>query len=264
MPAATTNSIPHDTLIPMKEDQTHFGYEQVKTEEKASRVREVFSSVASKYDVMNDLMSLGTHRLWKRRAIQLLNLQPNHHVLDLAGGTGDLSALIYPKVRNEGRLVLSDINPDMLLQGRARLTDQGMMPGIECTIANAEALPFAEYSFDRIIIGFGLRNVTDKAKALRAMLSCLKPGGMALVLEFSKPTHSALGKVYDWYSFNLLPKLGGWIAQDEDSYRYLAESIRMHPDQQGMLHLMEDAGFARVDYQNLAGGIVAIHRGYRL
>ena len=240
-----------------------FGFEQVPEEEKAERVAGVFHSVAGKYDLMNDLMSFGIHRIWKHFAIKVLQLRPGMNVLDLAGGTGDLTAKISPKVGESGKVVLADINDSMLKVGRDKLLDQGIFSNVEFVLANAETLPFAEDYFDREIIGFGLRNVTDKAKALRSMYRCLKPGGKCMVLEFSKPNVTLLEKFYDFYSFKLLPKIGKKIANDEDSYRYLAESIRMHPPQEELKQMMLDAGFEDVRYDNLTGGIVAVHVGYK-
>lgn len=244
-------------------DHTHFGFESVPLKTKAKKVAEVFHSVAPKYDLMNDLMSLGVHRLWKRFAVDSLSLRAGHKVLDLAGGTGDLSALISPRVKEQGLVVLADINESMLQVGRDRLLDQGIQSNLRVVQVNAEQLAFADNYFDRIIIGFGLRNVTDKAAALKSMYQSLKPGGRALVLEFSKPSSTLLKKVYDQYSFKILPKLGEWIAKDEKSYRYLAESIRLHPDQNSLQAMMEQAGFENCDYLNLCGGIVALHRGYK-
>ncbi len=241
---------------------THFGYQQVPVTEKVKRVREVFSSVANRYDLMNDLMSFGIHRLWKRFVIDLAGVREGERVLDVAGGTGDLSAAFSKAVGAKGLVVLSDINAAMLGQGRARLTDRGVV-GVPLAQANAERLPFADNSFDCITIGFGLRNVTDKDAALRSMTRCLKPGGRLLVLEFSKPLNAGLGKLYDEYSFKILPVLGRVVAQDEGSYRYLAESIRMHPDQATLKSMMENAGLSRVQVYNLTGGIVAVHRGYK-
>lgn len=243
--------------------KTHFGYETVDVQDKASRVANVFHSVAEKYDVMNDLMSLGIHRLWKKFAIDLMGLQKGQTVLDIAGGTGDLAAKISQKIGPSGKVVLSDINSSMLSVGRDRMIDQGLFANITFAQANAEILPFADNTFDRIIIGFGLRNVTDKQKALESFFRVLKPGGRALILEFSKPVMPGLKTVYDAYSFKILPWLGKTVLNDADSYRYLAESIRMHPDQNTLKSMMETAGFERCDYHNLTGGIVAVHRGYK-
>ncbi|WP_339337944.1 bifunctional demethylmenaquinone methyltransferase/2-methoxy-6-polyprenyl-1,4-benzoquinol methylase UbiE [uncultured Oceanicoccus sp.] len=242
---------------------THFGYKTVQREQKASMVAGVFHSVAAKYDLMNDLMSAGIHRIWKRFTIEISGVRSGHQVLDIAGGTGDLAAKFSKIVGPEGRVVLADINDSMLKMGRDKLIDLGITGNIEYTQANAEALPFPDNSFDCITIAFGLRNVTDKDKALRSMLRVLKPGGRLLVLEFSKPENALLSKVYDGYSFNLLPKIGKLIANDEESYRYLAESIRMHPDQESLKFMMEDAGFARCEYHNMTGGIVAVHKGLK-
>ncbi len=242
---------------------THFGFKTVEREQKAGMVAGVFHSVAAKYDVMNDLMSAGIHRIWKRFTIEISGVRPGNQVLDIAGGTGDLAAKFSKIVGSEGRVVLADINDSMLKVGRDKLTDLGIVGNIEYTQANAEALPFPDNTFDCITIAFGLRNVTDKDKALRSMLRVLKPGGRLLVLEFSKPENEVLNKVYDSYSFNLLPKIGKLITDDEDSYRYLAESIRMHPDQETLKSMMEDAGFARCEYHNMTGGIVAVHKGLK-
>lgn len=245
------------------DNTTHFGFEQVSVNDKTNRVKEVFHSVAEKYDLMNDLMSLGIHRLWKHFAINLCAIKPGQTVLDLAGGTGDLTAKLSPLVGANGKVVLADINHAMLEVGRKRLLDKGIYSNIEISQANAEELPFADNSFDCIIIGFGLRNVTDKDKALRSMFSKLKPGGRAIILEFSHTKVPGLKTLYDAYSFKLLPKLGKAIANDEDSYRYLAESIRMHPDQETLKQMMQQAGFEDCDYHNLTGGIVALHRGFK-
>ena len=247
-----------------KPDTTHFGFQQVPTGEKARRVAEVFDSVASRYDLMNDLMSLGVHRLWKRFAVERAGVRPGQRVLDLAGGSGDLAARFAQQVGETGEVVLADINASMLEQGRARLVDRGIVGNVRFVQANAERLPFPEHHFDCITIGFGLRNVTDKDAALRSMYRVLKPGGRALVLEFSKPVAPGLQPLYDLYSFKVLPLLGRLVANDESSYRYLAESIRMHPDQETLKGMMEQAGFARCEYFNLSGGIVAVHRGYKL
>jgi len=246
-----------------KSENTHFGYETVSFKLKAKKVAEVFHSVAPKYDLMNDLMSLGIHRLWKRFAVESLGLRTGHRVLDLAGGTGDLSALMSPLVGDKGLVVLADINEAMLHIGRNRLLDQGILHNLRLVQVNAEQLSFPVHYFDRIIIGFGLRNVTDKNSALSSMYECLKPGGRVLILEFSKPQSPLLQKFYDHYSFKILPKLGEWIAHDEKSYRYLVESIRMHPEQNALCSMMTEAGFEHCSYLNLCGGIVAIHRGYK-
>lgn len=246
------------------DNTTHFGFEQVAAEEKAGKVAEVFHSVASKYDVMNDVMSFGVHRLWKRYTIDMARARPGNRVLDLAGGTGDLTKAFAKQVGADGEVVLSDINSSMLGQGRIRLTDQGVLGNVRFVQANAEALPFPDNHFDVITIAFGLRNVTDKSKALASMYRVLKPGGRLLILEFSKPVIPGLAPIYDTYSFKILPKMGKMIAGDEESYRYLAESIRMHPDQETLKQMMVDVGFERTDYYNLTGGIVALHRGYKL
>jgi demethylmenaquinone methyltransferase/2-methoxy-6-polyprenyl-1,4-benzoquinol methylase len=241
-----------------------FGFEQVAAEEKARRVRGVFDSVASRYDLMNDLMSFGIHRLWKRYTIEQTGLRPGDRALDVAGGTGDLSLGMARRVGAEGRVVLTDINAAMLARGRDRLLDEGASGNVSCCVADAERLPFADASFDCVTIGFGLRNVTDKAAALASMYRVLRPGGQLLVLEFSRPVVPGLAPVYDLYSFKLLPAVGRIVAGDSDSYRYLAESIRMHPDQDALQQMMVDAGFENCRYHNLSGGIVALHRGYRL
>jgi demethylmenaquinone methyltransferase/2-methoxy-6-polyprenyl-1,4-benzoquinol methylase len=241
-----------------------FGFEKVPWAEKADRVRAVFSSVAGKYDVMNDLMSFGIHRLWKQFALSLTGLKSGQSALDVAGGTGDLTRGMARQVGKTGRVVLSDINLSMLEAGRDRLLDQGYAGNVHCLVADAERLPFADASFDCVTIGFGLRNVTDKAAALSSMYRVLKPGGQLLVLEFSTPVVPGLKPVYDAYSFNLLPLMGRLVARDEASYRYLAESIRMHPDQETLLAMLKDAGFGETRYHNLTGGIVAVHRGYKI
>lgn len=244
-------------------DATDFGYESIPVAEKASRVRAVFDSVANKYDIMNDCMSAGMHRYWKHLAVQTCGLRPGYCVLDLAGGTGDLSAKISPLVGDSGRVVLADINYAMLQVGRDRLLDRGIYRHMDVVLANAETLPFPAHTFDVVIIGFGLRNVTHKDRALVNMQRVLKPGGKVVVLEFSHPVVPLIKTLYDQYSFKLLPKMGRWIAQDEASYRYLAESIRMHPDQDRLVHMMQQAGFEDCAYRNLMGGIVAIHYGYK-
>jgi demethylmenaquinone methyltransferase/2-methoxy-6-polyprenyl-1,4-benzoquinol methylase len=242
---------------------THFGFEEVPVADKQKRVGGVFSSVASRYDLMNDLMSMGVHRVWKRFAVDLAGVRAGERVLDVAGGTGDLAREFRKAAGPSGFVALADINAEMLGQGRERLADKGVVD-VPLIQANAEQLPFAEGSFDCITIGFGLRNVTDKDKALASMTKALKPGGRLLVLEFSKPLNVGLSKVYDQYSFKLLPLMGRLVANDADSYRYLAESIRMHPDQDTLKGMMENAGLSRVQVYNLTGGIVAVHRGYNL
>ncbi|HVN35117.1 MAG TPA: class I SAM-dependent methyltransferase [Casimicrobiaceae bacterium] len=240
-------------------ERTHFGFEEVPVDEKAKRVRGVFDSVAGKYDLMNDLMSAGFHRLWKRFAVEATRTTAGMRVLDLAGGTGDLSQLFAERVGASGDVVLTDINGAMLAAGRDRLTNVGRLVAVvQC---DAEKLPFPDAQFDRVSIAFGLRNVTDKERALAEMRRVLKPGGIAAVLEFSR-IWAPLAPAYDWYSFNVLPRLGRVVAGDEASYRYLAESIRMHPDQAALAAMMERAGFDRVELHNLAAGAVALHLGY--
>ncbi len=245
-------------------DSTHFGYKQVPTQQKAQMVREVFDSVSGRYDLMNDLMSFGIHRIWKQVAIMLSQVRSGQKVLDLAGGTGDLTRLLRDRVGDRGQVILADINAAMLNTGRDRLIDKGISERVDYAQVNAEALPFSDNSFDCVIIGFGLRNVTDKLKALKSMYRVLKPGGNVIVLEFSHPVDPVTRKLYDFYSFRILPKIGNLVAKDEDSYRYLAESIRMHPDQEGLKAMMAEAGFERCDYYNMSQGIVAVHRGYKL
>jgi len=247
----------------MTDKTTHFGFEQVGWNEKVRRVGAVFDSVAGKYDVMNDVMSLGIHRLWKRFTIELSGVRKGSRVLDLAGGTGDLAARLARIVGADGEVVLADINAAMLEHGRARLLDEGIAGNVRFVQANAEGLPFPDNYFDCITIAFGLRNVTDKDAALRSMYRVLKPGGRLLVLEFSKPTLPGLAPLYDLYSFKLLPLMGKLIANDAESYKYLAESIRMHPDQNTLRAMMETAGFEDCSYHNLSGGIVALHRGFK-
>lgn len=247
----------------MSDKTTHFGYKQVNVEEKAGKVAEVFHSVAGNYDLMNDLMSGGIHRLWKRVTIEMSGVRPGHTVLDIAGGTGDLAAKFSRIVGPEGTVVLADINDSMLKVGRDRLVDRGITDNVRFSQADAQYLPFPDNTFDVITIAFGLRNVTDKDMALRSMLRVLKPGGKLLVLEFSKPPNSLLSKIYDGYSFSILPKLGKLFANDADSYQYLAESIRMHPDQETLMGMMDSAGFANTDYHNMTGGIVALNRGVK-
>lgn len=242
--------------------KTHFGYETVPEEEKKERVGEVFHSVASKYDLMNDVMSLGIHRLWKRRTVERAAVRPGMRVLDLAGGTGDLAAAFAPRVGDRGRVTVSDINASMLMVGRDRLLDQGRAGNLDFVQADAEVLPFPDESFDRVTIAFGLRNVTRKERALAEMRRVLKAGGRLLVLEFSRPM-APMRPFYDLYSFRMLPLMGRLIAKDADSYRYLAESIRMHPDQETLAGMMRDAGLEQVQYENLTGGVVALHRATR-
>jgi demethylmenaquinone methyltransferase / 2-methoxy-6-polyprenyl-1,4-benzoquinol methylase len=240
-----------------------FGYQRVAPDAKAGRVRAVFDSVADRYDVMNDLMSLGIHRLWKRFALSQTGLRPGDRALDVAGGTGDLAIGLARQVGPAGRVVLLDINAAMLAHGRDRLLDAGFARGVDCVLGSAERLPFAEGAFHCVTIGFGLRNVTDKAAALGSMYRVLRPGGQLLVLEFSKPVAPGLKPLYDGYSFKVLPALGRAIAGDADSYRYLAESIRMFPDQQTLTGMLRAAGFEGCRHHNLTGGIVALHRGWK-
>lgn len=243
---------------------THFGFEEVAWQDKARRVRGVFDSVAPKYDLMNDLMSGGLHRIWKSFALSQTYLRPGQKALDVAGGTGDLTRGMASQVGEQGLVVLSDINGSMLSHGRDRLIDAGIVQGVDYVQANAECLPFADSTFDCVTIGFGLRNVTDKDAALRSMYRVLKPGGQLLILEFSHPTSPGLKPLYDTYSFKVLPILGRLVANDEGSYRYLAESIRKHPDQETLLAMLKSAGFDQCRYHNLSGGIVALHRGYKV
>ena len=240
--------------------QTHFGFETVEEQDKARRVRGVFDSVASKYDVMNDLMSMGLHRAWKAYTVAVANLREGQRVLDIAGGTGDLARAFAPKVGASGMVVHTDINEAMLRTGRDRLLDEGMV--LPSSICDAEKLPFREGTFDLVSVAFGLRNMTHKDLALAEMARVLKPGGRLLVLEFSKVA-APLQKAYDWYSFKVLPRLGQMVAGDADSYRYLAESIRMHPDQATLKAMMKSAGFGHVDVHNLTGGVVALHVGIK-
>lgn len=248
----------------MSDNKTHFGFKQVDVDKKASMVAEVFNSVASKYDVMNDVMSFGIHRVWKKIAMAHTGLRKGQRALDVAGGTGDLTIYLSKQVGPTGEVVISDINPEMLEQGRRRLIDKGIAGNVSYTVANAEELPFEDNSFDCVTIAFGLRNVTNKDKALQSMYRVLKPGGRLLVLEFSKPVLPGLDRVYDFYSFKVLPMMGKVIANDADSYQYLAESIRMHPEQSVLKDMMEQAGFERCSYHNMSGGIVALHKGFKL
>jgi demethylmenaquinone methyltransferase/2-methoxy-6-polyprenyl-1,4-benzoquinol methylase len=246
-----------------RKNTTHFGYQEVPVDEKVNRVADVFHSVAAKYDVMNDLMSGGVHRIWKRITIESSGARPGHKILDIAGGTGDLTRRFAQIVGQSGKVVLADINESMLKVGRDKLIDKGVAGNVEYVQANAECLPFEDNTFDIITIAFGLRNVTDKDAALRSMNRVLKPGGKLMVLEFSKTENPLLTKAYDFYSFNLLPKMGQLIANDAESYRYLAESIRMHPDQETLKGMMDSAGFVQTRYRNLTQGIVALHTGIK-
>ena len=248
----------------MSEETTHFGFEEVPAGEKQARVGAVFESVAERYDLMNDLMSLGLHRAWKRFTVHVARVRPGARVLDLAGGTGDLTARLTPVVGSDGSVVLADINRPMLARGRMRLVDRGIAGNVHYAECDAERLPFADRSFDRVLIGFGLRNVTNQDRALSEMFRVLRPAGMLLVLEFSHLTVPALERIYDAWSFSVLPALGRLVAGDADSYRYLAESIRRHPGQEAQLAAMREAGFERCEHHNLACGIVAVHKGYRL
>lgn len=240
----------------------HFGFEKVSEKEKTQRVQSVFSRVAGKYDVMNDVMSLGLHRLWKRHAVLISNVHPGQVVLDLAGGTGDLTQLLQKKVGATGQVILADLNNEMLARGRDRLLNEGIA-NVCALQVNAEQLPFIDNSFDHLFMAFGFRNMTHQAVVLSECLRVLKPGGQIMILEFSKPQNNFLEKAYDFYSFNIVPKLGELIANDKSSYQYLVESIRMHPDQKKLQKNMQAAGFSEVEYFNLLGGVVAIHRGYK-
>ena len=246
-----------------EKEKTHFGYREVDRDEKAGMVAEVFDSVASRYDVMNDLMSAGVHRLWKRFTLELSGVRRGNRVLDIAGGTGDLAAKFAPMVGADGEVVLADINASMLSVGRDRLIDRGTPGNLYFVQADAQHLPFPDDYFDCITIAFGLRNVTDKDLALRSMLRILKPGGRLLVLEFSKPQNPLLSRAYDAYSFGVIPFMGRLVTGDSESYQYLAESIRVHPDQETLRQMMEDAGFTRCDFNNMTGGVVAVHRGVK-
>lgn len=242
---------------------THFGFETVEWGEKEQKVGAVFNSVAKRYDLMNNLMSLGVHHLWKQFAVELSQVRRGQTVLDLAGGSGDLTRLLSQKTGEEGQVILADINAEMIAVGRNRLTDLGLIHNISYVQGNAETLPFADNRFHCIVMGFGLRNVTDKEKALRSMFRTCKPGGKLMILEFSTPSLPGLQPLYDWYSFHILPRLGQLFASDTASYRYLAESIRMHPDQNELKAMIEKAGFEDCHFHNLSGGIVALHIAYK-
>jgi len=245
----------------MSEPRTHFGYQEVPEDEKAKRVGAVFRSVASNYDLMNDLMSMGMHRYWKRFTLEMSGVREGQHVLDVASGSGDLAAAFGRRVGRTGRVVMTDINEAMLRVGRDKLLDRGVAPPL--ALCDAEKLPFPDATFDLVSVAFGLRNMTHKDRALAEMARVTRPGGRVLVLEFSRPW-KPLGPAYDAYSFSILPLLGKYVARDEAAYRYLAESIRMHPDQETLKAMMETAGLARVEYFNLTAGVVALHRGFRL
>ena len=240
--------------------KTHFGFQQIDSEDKREKVREVFDNVVEGYDLMNDLMSLGVHRIWKRVAAEMSEIRPDSCFLDLAGGTGDMISLMAPRLNHEGSAILSDINEKMLLAGRDKLIDSGINNFLAVQL-DAQLIPFKQDSFDVISIAFGLRNVTDKEKALNSILYCLKPGGKLIVLEFSKPTNEIIREIYDFYSFEIIPKLGELVLSSEESYRYLAESIRMHPTQDELKELFENCGFENCNYENLTNGVVAIHTG---
>lgn len=248
----------------MQDDKTFFGFQTVDAKDKAAKVRGVFDSVASRYDLMNDLMSAGVHRLWKRHFVGLLRLKPGMSVLDVAGGTGDITRLVHPQLGTRGQIILTDINHQMLTQGKARLVNEGLCSGLSIAQADAECLPFENASFDRVTIAFGLRNVTDKAAALKEFYRVLKPAGRLLVLEFSHPTNPTFQKIYDTYSFNVIPQIGKFITGDKNSYQYLVESIRKHPDQKTLEQMLTSAGFEHANYWNLTGGVVAIHQGVKL
>jgi demethylmenaquinone methyltransferase/2-methoxy-6-polyprenyl-1,4-benzoquinol methylase len=257
------DNLQDESLNSTQDNATHFGYQTVDKNEKESKVASVFHSVAAQYDIMNDLMSFGIHRLWKRFTIDASGVRNGNNVLDLAGGTGDLTAKFSQLVGPEGKVVLADINSSMLNVGRDKLRDLGLVQNIAYVQANAQYLPFEDNSFDIVTIAFGLRNVTDKDMALSSIYRVLKPGGRLLVLEFSKPQHELVNKAYDFYSFNILPKLGELVAKDGDSYQYLAESIRMHPDQETLKSMLDNAGFEQTTYKNLTCGVVALHKGYK-
>ncbi len=245
------------------QDTTHFGFKTVKKTEKQKLVNHVFSSVAENYDLMNDLMSMGIHRLWKRHFVHTSGARPGHQVLDLAGGTGDIARLLMPMIAPGGHVIIGDINPEMLAVGQRRLIDEGFFGQFSIRQMNAESLPFEDDSFDLITIAFGLRNVPDQQKALNEMQRCLKPGGRVMILEFSRVTAPALQKLYDFYSFTLLPEIGQVVTNDRDSYQYLVESIRKHPDQETLKGMLEKAGFDLCSVTNMSGGIVATHSGYK-
>ncbi|MBA2653574.1 MAG: bifunctional demethylmenaquinone methyltransferase/2-methoxy-6-polyprenyl-1,4-benzoquinol methylase UbiE [Gammaproteobacteria bacterium] len=250
-------------MSPSQDKPTHFGYENVSFDEKTKKVTEVFNSVATRYDLMNDLMSLGVHRLWKQFAIEIASIRPTDQILDLASGTGDLALKMAPLL-NGGSLFVTDINASMLAIARKRLIENGRVNNVHYLQVNAESIPFPDNSFDCVTIGFGLRNVTHKQEALNSIYRVLKPGGKLLILEFSHPTSPILSSLYDLYSFNVLPLLGKFFVKDDKSYRYLAESIRMHPNQETLCSMMTTAKFENCRYDNLTGGIVAIHRGYKI
>ncbi|MCD6039250.1 MAG: ubiE 2 [Gammaproteobacteria bacterium] len=251
------------TKLPPEKTKIDFGFTEIPRHEKTQRVAEVFHSVANKYDLMNDIMSLGLHRLWKKFTIEQSNVRPGQIILDLAGGTGDLAAAFSKKIGEKGRVFLVDINEKMLQKGRERLLDRGISANVLFVQASAENLPFQDNYFDCIAIAFGLRNVTDKIAALHSIYRVLKPGGKLLILEFSKPIVPLLTSLYDIYSFNIIPKLGEWVTGDKKSYQYLVESIRMHPDQTALKMLLQEAGFEDVKYNNFMGGIVALHTGFK-
>lgn len=253
----------NNTNSSQSERTIDFGFSKVPLEEKVKHVKGVFDSVAENYDLMNDVMSFGIHRLWKKHTIELSGIRPGKTVLDLAGGTGDLTKAFAKRVGKTGKVVLADINENMVRVGRDRLTNEGIIGNVEYAITNAEALAFPDNTFDLVTMAFGLRNVTHKDKALAEIYRVLKPGGQMMVLEFSKVTQPMMAKAYDFYSFNILPKMGKWIAKDEASYQYLAESIRMHPDQETLKQMMLDAGFDKAEYLNMSEGIVALHRGWK-
>ena len=247
----------------MSEENTHFGYKTITSKNKASYVAGVFNSVAKKYDIMNDIMSGGVHRIWKHITVEISRVKPGQKVLDVAGGTGDLAAKFAKRVGPSGHVVLSDINQSMLDVGRDRLIDKGLVKNISYVLADAQTLPFQDDSFDIVSIGFGLRNVTDKDRALISMRRVLRPGGKLLILEFSKPYSDLISKLYDEYSFKIIPKLGKLFANDEGSYKYLAESIRVHPDQETLKQMVQKAGLLNVEYINMSGGIAAVHMGIK-